>query len=260
MFKLLQTIVMISLVFLQACQHKESKEPEQTQPSRKINLSKAAEYNVQLGLGYLKQGNRIRAKKKLLAALNQAPKSPESNAAMAYYFEQTSDFVNAKKHYEKAIALAGTVNSVVGAQYNNYGTFLCRRGDYKKAETYFRKAVKDVRYLNTAGAYENAGLCSLAVPDDDKARSYFIQALEQDPSRRASLYELVKLDNKKGHYIEALKLLKAYPELVLNDHIFLALAKDIANKAGDSKLAEEYGINLAKISNGANNEYNDNIG
>lgn len=253
-------MLMISLGFLQACQHKETKEPKQTQLNRKVNLSKAAEYNVQLGLGYLKQGNRIRAKKKLLAALNQAPDSPESNAAMAYYFEQTSDFANAKKHYEKAIHLAGTVNSVVGAQYNNYGTFLCRRGDYKKAETYFQKAVKDVRYLNTAGAYENAGLCSLAIPDDNKARQYFAKALDQDPSRRVSLYELVKLDNKNGNYAQALKQLQAYPELVLNDRIFLAFAKDIANKVGDLRLAEEYGINLAKISNGANNEYNDNIG
>ena len=113
-----------------------------------------------MGLGYLKQGDRPRAKKKLLTALEQEPTSPDVNSAIAYYFEQTKELKQAEKYYLKALSLAG--NS--GAQLNNYGTFLCRQGDYKKAENYFLKAVKDVQYVNTAGAYENAGLCALSDP------------------------------------------------------------------------------------------------
>ncbi len=245
---------------MQACQHNDNKEEEEiTTP--KTDLTKAASYNVQLGLGYLKQGDRPRSKKKLLTALEQAPNSPDVNAAMAYYFEQTKELEQAKKYYLKAISLSS--NS--GAQLNNYGTFLCRQGDYAKAETYFLKAIKDVQYVHTSGAYENAGLCALGVPDYTKAKLYFTNALSQDPSRRESLYELVKIESKEGHDDVALDLLQKHPDLVLDDKIFLSLAKDIATKAGKVNLALQYESNFKKAelntdNSGVDNEYNNHNG
>jgi type IV pilus assembly protein PilF len=256
--KILRFFLITSCLLLQACQHSEEKP---TQSGVKANLNKAASYNVQLGLGYLKQGDRPRAKQKLLTALDQEPHSPDVNAAMAYYFEQTSELEQAKKYYLKALSLSS--NS--GAQLNNYGTFLCRQGDYKKAETYFLKAVKDEQYVHTAGAYENAGLCALAIPDDDKAKIYFTNALNQDPSRKESLYELVKLESKMGHDSEAFELLQNHPDLVLNDSVFLAFAKDIANKAGKYEIAAEYENSFKKLelntdNSGVNDEYNSHNG
>lgn len=244
----------MTCLLLQACQHTKI---NQVQSNKKTDLSKAATYNVQLGLGYLKQGDRPRAKKKLLTALEQDPNSPDANAAIAYYFEQTSELEQSRRYYLKAVSLS----SNGGAQLNNYGAFLCRQGEYKKAETYFLKAVKDEHYVHTAGAYENAGLCALAVPDYDNAKLYFTSALNQDPSRRVSLYELVKLESKMGHDAEALALLQKSPDLVLTDKIFLSLAKDIASKAGKYDIAAEYESSFNKMdphtdNSGVNNEHN----
>lgn len=86
----------MTCLFLQACAHDEESEKLS---SKKHDLSKAALYNVQLGLGYLKQGDRPRAKNKLLVALEQEPKSPDVNSALAYYFEQTKDLEEAEKYY-----------------------------------------------------------------------------------------------------------------------------------------------------------------
>jgi len=239
---------------LQACQ---STKPPEPNIGRKKDLNKAASYNVQLGLGYLKQGDRPRAKKKLLVALEQEPNSPDVNAAMAYFFEQTNELEDAKTYYLKAVALSS--NS--GSQLNNYGTFLCRQGEYKKAEGYFLKAINDMHYVNTAGAYENAGLCALAIPDNAKASEYFKSALNQDPARSQSLYELVVLENKQGHTAEALNLLQKHPDLVLNDKIFLSMAKEIATKAGKFDIAAEYDMTFRKMepkpdNSGVNNEHN----
>lgn len=225
---------------LQGCQHTD--EITQTE-SKKPDLSKAAAYNMQLGLGYLKQGDRPRAKKKLLLAMEQEPNSADVNAAMAYYFEKTNEIPEAKKYYLKAISLS----SSSGAQLNNYGTFLCRQGDYKKAETYFLRAVKDMKYVNTSAAYENAGLCALAIPDNDKAKLYFKSALDNDPSRKESLFELVKLESKSGNDTGAYQLLQQHSDLVLNDEVFLTLAKDIAHKLGHEEVAEVYEKYLAKM-------------
>jgi len=137
----------------------------------------AAAYNVQLGLSYLSQGNRQRAKEKLLKGLKQDPGSPSANDAMAYYLEITGDKENARKYYEKAMFLAHGK----GASLNDYGAFLCRQGQYEDAEKYFKRAANDPDYINTALAYENAGFCALAKPDKTLAKYYFEKALMQDP-------------------------------------------------------------------------------
>lgn len=258
MFKGLGFISIIGCLLLSACQ---STNVKQTQTQKKTDLTKAAAFNVQLGMGYLKQGDRPRAKKKLLTALEQAPQSPDVNAGMAYFYEQAGELDQAKKYYTKATSLS----SNAGAQLNNFGTFYCRQGDYKKAEEYFLKAVKDPKYLNTAGAYENAGLCALGEPDEKKAKHFFAMALRHDPSKRASLYELVKIESHEGHDGEALKQMRDHADLVLNDKVFLSLAKQIAARSGDAKLAAEYEQADATLvanndNSGVTNEYNNSNG
>ncbi|KTD28774.1 fimbrial biogenesis and twitching motility protein PilF [Legionella maceachernii] len=216
----------------------------------------AASYNTQLGMIYLKQGDRPRAKRKLLAALKLAPKSSEVNAAMAYYFEMTGNTKQARIFYKKALSLAS--NS--GAQLNNYGTFLCRLGRYKQAEGYFLNAVKDVYYVNSAGAYENAGLCLAAIPDYTKARSYFVKALKQDPQRKQSLYELVKIELKQGHAEKAVMDLQNYAEMTMNDSKLLGIAIEAAHKAGKTKLEVVYKQRLTRLNHftDSTGEKNDN--
>lgn len=245
--------ILLCLLVQSCLQHGES----ERQNFKKPDLSKAASYNVQLGLGYLKQGDRPRAKKKLLTALEQEPKSADANSAMAYYFEQTNEPEQAEKFYLNALSLA----SNGGAQFNNYGAFLCRQGDYKKAEQFFIKAAADLHYVNTAGAYENAGLCALSAQNTDKARAYFSLALQQDPSRKVSLYELLQTETKSGHTAEAYALLQKNQELVLNDKTLLVLAKKIAIKAGQYTAATDYERKIKEMNpnldnGGVNNEYN----
>ena len=200
------------------------------------NLAGAASYNTQLGLAYLKQGNKPRAKKKLLTALKQAPDSSGVNAALAYFFESTGDNQDAAKYYKKAMQLAPGS----GSQYNNYGAFLCRNGQYKEADKYFNLAVKDIKYEKTAAAYENAGLCALENNQFDKAEGYFRHALDQDSSRKVSLYELVKLELKTEKYHEVIRDINKYPRIVLKSETLLKMAAKAANRIGNDKLASRY--------------------
>lgn len=250
MFRLL---LGLSLIVLQACQHKMLN-TEQSIRSQKQN--DAATYNTQLGIAYLKQGDRPRAKRKLLTALNLAPDSADVNAAMAYYLETTGELNEARIFYKKALSLAS--NS--GTQLNNYGTFLCRLGQYKQAEGYFLNAVKDVHYINSAGAYENAGLCLAAIPDYSRARSYFAKALKHDPQRKQSLYELVKIELKLNNPSEALNHLQSYQEMTMNDPMMLTVAIDAAHRAGKTEFEAAYKQQLTKLNNfkDSTGEKNDN--
>lgn len=251
--------IVITVFLLQACQHDIEVKQEKKITAQKI--SDAASYNTQLGMAYLNQGNRPRAKRKLLTALKLAPSSPDVNAAMAYYLEKTGDKEEAQTFYNKALSLAPDS----GAQLNNYGTFLCRSGNYLEAEHYFLKAVRDVHYLHSAGAYENAGLCAMAIPDEKKAVAYFNKALEQDHQRKQSLLELVTLSLKKNNPDEALNYLQKYPEATLKDSILLGLALDASHKAGKKEAEADYKQRLSQLNNktdytGEENEYDSAIG
>ncbi len=242
MYKIIHLLLVIASALLMVSCQSQKKEEHSTDGGQ-TNIGKAAFFNMQLGLGYLKQGDRPRAKKKFLMALEQKPSSPEINAAFAYYLEQTNELERAKGYYLKAISLSA--NS--GAQLNNYGAFLCRRGEYQQADSYFLKAIKDEQYVNTAAAYENAGLCALSIPNEKKAKEYFNDALSQDPSRVMALYELVKIESQQKNNDKALKLIQEHPDVVLHDKTFLELASNIATQAGFPELASEYQSTANKL-------------
>jgi type IV pilus assembly protein PilF len=237
----LRFILCLSLFLLQACQQNNSLNTEAALQRAKHN--KAAVYNTQLGLAYLKQGDRQRAKRKLLRALDLDPNSADVNAAMAYFLEKTGDLKEARNYYNKALSLAPRS----GSQLNNYGSYLCRHGNYKQSEGYFLKAVKDVNYLHTAGAYENAGLCAAARAEPTKAAGYFIQALQHDPKRKQSVYELVRIELKQNHAEKALAYLKKYSNLTLNDVALLNLAIEATHRLAKPKLEETYKQRLADL-------------
>ncbi len=235
---------LIALCSFLLCACETTHKTEEDIPSvKEYSKTDAATYNMQLGLAYLKQGNRPRAKKKILTALSQNPDSPSVNGAMAYFLEKTGNLSEAKKYYIKAMRLAPGD----GAQLNNYGAFLCRIGEYKEAETYFDKAVKDVKYANTAGAYENAGLCALEISEDSKAELYFKKALDNDPSRKVSLTELVYLYLNQKQYQKALNEIQKYSKISYKDERLLKLASSAANKSGNTQLASSYLTLLQKL-------------
>ncbi len=206
--------------------------------SNKPLNSEAAMYNAQLGLAYLEQGNRPQAKHKLLSALAQDPNSVTVNTALAYYMEQTGEMHKAKLYYQKAIRVAPHS----GAQLNNYGVFLCRQGSYNQAEDYFLRAAKDLHYEHTAAVYENAGLCAMAKSNDTKAILYFSKALEHDPSRQRSLYEMVKIDMKLGRFHSAQHYLNRYHADTLHEPKFLRLVAAVKRKIGNNANSDKPGV------------------
>ena len=155
--------------------------------------------NVELGLGYLAQEQRARAKAKLIHALALAPQLSETQGAMAYFREMVGDYEDAEHFHRKAIKIA----THKGAVSNNYGAYLCRQGKYAAADLAFQQALKDTAYARTAEVFENAGLCALksATPLDTqtvlKAEHYLTQAIHHDPKREQARVVLETLQKQR---------------------------------------------------------------
>lgn len=165
-----------------------------------------AKINAQLGMGYLQRNNIKRAKAKLLLALKQGPQIPEPWYSMGYFLEATGNKTAANEYYLKAIKVAPDR----GDAHNNYGTYLCRQGAYRKSLRHFDMAAHDKTYLDAAAAYENAGLCSMKMKDFHRATRYFRQALQEDPSRSVSLLKLAMSQYQLGDYTQADESMKKY--------------------------------------------------
>lgn len=190
-------IICIAAVVLSACATQHPSE----------NLT-AADYNVQLGLGYLAQEDRVRAKDKLLHAVTLAPHALQPYLALAYYYETINNPIQAQQTYQQALQL----NPDAGQVNNNYGAFLCTQGDYQQALTYLERAMADPYYKQTASAYENAALCSAKMRDYKAAAHYAALTLQQDPQRTHVLLKLNVLLEQQGQTEQAVDYLNRYQQ------------------------------------------------
>ncbi|MES2217513.1 MAG: type IV pilus biogenesis/stability protein PilW [Pseudomonadota bacterium] len=220
----IQGILLLTLFsMLTACHTMSSntKPPETKQ-------TKSAILNTQLGITYLQHQQVQLAKQKLLLALQEDPNIPETWYAMAFYLEVTGDNTQANQYYLKALALAPKN----GEAHNNYGTYLCRTGNYQAAISQFMVAVQDSDYLDTASAYENAGLCSLKIPNRKMAANYFKQALGHDPNLPTSLIELTQFEYDQKNYASAKEHLREFLTIAPPTEQSRFLSAELGEKLG----------------------------
>jgi len=177
--------------------------------SSTVDQHAAAKINIQLGVYYMRRGDIQRAKQKLTLALKQDPNYSPAQSAMGYYLETVGDKQEAQKYYLRAISLAPKS----GAAHNNYGTFLCHNKQYQPAIEQFILATKDRDYLNTAGAYENAGLCALKIPDSKLAKKYLNKALRNNPQLPKTLLKLSEISLSEGDNSASQEYLQKFSQL-----------------------------------------------
>lgn len=229
-----QFIAIFFIITLVACSIFPKSKPQ-------LSGTQASDVNVQLGLAYLENGDVQRAHQKLLLAEQQSPGSLQAKGAMGYFLESTGSLTSADAYYRRAIML----NPKSGASQNNYGTFLCRRGQYTEADQHFLLALQDPNYLNTAQVYENAGLCAMQIPDTEKAIRYFTQAITQDPKRAMSWLELGRISYQAKDYSQAQQYLDHYMQLVKEPTAnALWLGAVLARNLGDEIAAGSYTLML----------------
>jgi type IV pilus assembly protein PilF len=96
----------------------------------------AARINLQLGIGYLQEGNLAIAKEKLDRARSQDPHNPEIHGAMALLDQRLGKDKEADKEFRTALELAPHDPAML----NNYAVFLCSHERADEGVRYFEQA------------------------------------------------------------------------------------------------------------------------
>ena len=164
-----------------------------------VKTKEASDYNSDLGIQYLQKGHLNRANEKLLKALEQNPNAPKPNHYFALLQERLGNKAKASQYFQKAISLDPKNPEI----RNNYGSFLCKNGQPKKAVQQFLTAVKDPLYRTPEFAYTNAGICLRKTGDNEQAEKYFRQALKKRSSFPSALLEMSKLYYDRKQYARA---------------------------------------------------------
>ncbi|PAR36485.1 type IV pilus biogenesis/stability protein PilW [Vibrio metoecus] len=195
-----------------------------------------AEARIALGLGYLENGSMIKARENLEKALQHAPDYYRSQLSMAHYFEMVGENDSARKMYQSALNHHPKNGNVL----NNFGTFLCKQGEYDTADQYFRRAVEQPYYYLISASYENAALCALKAGKNDNAREYFKRAVDHDPNRLMSILQLTKMEIDAGDYTQARLRLMALNQRYGYQKASLKLLVELEKRAGNSALEQKY--------------------
>ncbi len=197
------------------------------------NKSKAADYNADLGVEYLRNGRLQLANDKLLKALEQKPDLAKAHHYFALLQQRLKQNNKAQHHFKKAIDLDPKDPEL----RNNYGSFLCGTNRYQAAIKQFLIAIKDPLYRTPEYAYTNAGICSYKSNQPNKAEKYFRLALDKRPNFSSALLQLAKLYEGKNDLKRAHAFLSRYENVGKSTPEALQLCTSINKKMGNHKKA-----------------------
>lgn len=201
---------------------------------------KAAEFNAELGLRYMTQGNNEVAMEKLLKAVEYDSNSVNAHHYIAELYRRLERNEQAEEHYSRAASLAPNDAAIL----NNFGVFLCSEQRYSDGEKRFLQALKNPVWPGRDQAYENLGQCMQDKGDKAKAEQYYREALKVNPRRAKSLLAMTDISLQQGNHISARAFLQRYAAVAQHTPQSLWLGIQIERVLGDRNALSSYGMSL----------------
>jgi type IV pilus assembly protein PilF len=202
--------------------------------NRAKKRSDASNYNMQLGMAYLNQGELGLAKEKLDRAMAENSGDPNVHSAMAMLQDRLGHPEQADKEFRAALSLGPRNPDVL----NNYAVYLCRTGRTDEGVKSFEEAAHNALYRTPEAAYTNAGVCLRGAKRDTQAAMSFQRALQVKPNFAEAAYQLADLDFQRGEVREARETVERFLSSFEATPDLLLLGVRITSKQGD-RLAQE---------------------
>ncbi|MDG9921985.1 MULTISPECIES: type IV pilus biogenesis/stability protein PilW [unclassified Pseudomonas] len=198
---------------------------------------------IQLGIGYLQQGETGRAKVPLKKALELDPSSADAHVALALVFQREMEPELADAHFRKALSQNGSDARVL----NNYGSFLFEQKRYEDALSKYAKAAEDSLYPERARVFENMGLTALQLGKTGDAKLYFERAHRLSPRQPRTLLELASLSYASQDFVQARKYYDEFQRGSGQNARSLLLGARLAKVFEDRDHAASLGLQLKRL-------------
>lgn len=224
----------LAALLLAGCVSQTTVETRSVTDTALADARRRAELRTQLASEYYQRGNFVVA----LEETRQAEKSDSSyyqayNVRALVYMELREDAL-ARQAFEKALSIAPNDPDVM----NNFGWFLCLRGEPDRGMGYFRRVQADPLYVTPEKALLNAGLCARINGRNAEAEDFLRRAVVFKPDLAGALYSLAELTFEKGSIKESENYLNRYMRLGEPTLSALVLGVKIARSQGDKVAAD----------------------
>ncbi len=207
---------------------------------REHYINSAAYINVQLGVGYMKEGNYGIALSKLKKALAQNPNLAITHSTIAVLYERLGENSVAESHYQRSIELDANDARL----RNNYGQFLCKHHNELQGIKQFDIAASNPLYQTPFMPLTNAGLCAIRINEDVMAENYLRRALEKNSRMVPALSGMLQLSVKQGKHLQGKAYLQRYTALAKHNADTLWSGYQIEKHLGDKQAAANYAVRL----------------
>lgn len=178
------------------------------EPGTEADLDSALDTYLQLGMGYLRAGNRDSARLNFNKALEIDRRSSGAHDGLALLYQMEAMNEMAEEHFKRAIRY----NRNYSRARNNYGSFLYEHGRYEEAYEQFERAAANLEYNRRPIALVNLGRTALKLGDVDRAEATLKHALALESRLTMAMVELAEIYFNQKNYSEAKKYIDMYGE------------------------------------------------
>ena len=198
-------LLLTTLCLLTACVTTTTSGPVQS-----LDLKKAEETHIQLGLTYLRQQERSMARVHLnkALALNDEAAGAYNGLALLYQMEQQPD--EAEKNFRRALKIDPSLSSA----RNNYSAFLFREKRYDEARKQLLIVAEDFNYARRAGALLNLARTEIKLGNTEEAIVRLKQTLALNFRAPMAHLELADIYLQKREYTTAKHYFDQYDKQV----------------------------------------------
>ncbi|XOV90220.1 MAG: type IV pilus biogenesis/stability protein PilW [Pseudomonadota bacterium] len=216
---------------------------ESTGPARAADPQKQIATLVELGTGYLRNGEYGRAKEHLLTALELDPRSPTAHNTLALVFQLEQEYDVAEEHFKIAIRNKPDFTRA----RNNYAAFLFDRGRFSDAIEQLQLAAEDRFYAGRPTVFENLGVAYLRTDDPVAAEQAFQRSIALNPEQARALVELANIRFEQRRYVESRELYYRYEAISSQTARGLWLCVRLARVFDDSNREASCALALRNI-------------
>ena len=221
-------------VALAGCVSTSSSETKGVTDNPLVDARRRAEVHTSLAGEYYQRGAIGVALQETRLAIKDDPNYVAAYNMQGLVLMELREDAGAREAFERALRLEPNNAEVL----NNYGWFVCLRGEHPRGLEMMQRAAANPLYPTPEKAYLSAGLCMRRANRLPEAEQYLRRAVAIRPDLIGGLYNLAEITYERGEMKDAEGFLIRYMRVSNPTLESLTLGAKIARANGD-KAAED---------------------